>query len=65
MPVLNIRIVELVTKEKKSAINYLHVLTHTNDNPNKLIKMKITTNKKGNVQICEKTNFFKHWNPKE
>ncbi|KAK8896123.1 hypothetical protein M9Y10_014016 [Tritrichomonas musculus] len=54
MPVLNIRIVELMTQEKKSAINYLHFLTHTNDNPNKIIKMKITTNKKGNVQICEK-----------
>lgn len=59
MPVLNIRIVELMTKERRSSINYLYTFVHTSDTQNKMVKLKITTNKKGNVLVCEKQISFK------
>lgn len=59
MPVLNIRIVELMTKERRSSINYLYTFVHTSDTQNKMIKLRITTNKKGNVLVCEKQISFK------
>lgn len=51
---LNIRIVELLTDEKRSSIKYLYFLTHTTENVHKVTKLKITTNKTGNLLICEK-----------
>lgn len=54
MPTLNIRIVELLTQEKHTSINSFHVLLHTSNHPNKITKMKITSNKNGNVLHCEK-----------
>lgn len=55
---LNIRIVELLSKEKRTSINFLYFLTHTTGNEHKEAKMKITTNKSGKILICEKPIAF-------
>lgn len=54
MPTVNIRIIELLTNEKHSAINSFHILIRANDFPNHVFKLKIYENKYNNILSGDK-----------
>lgn len=54
MPTINMRVVELLTKEKHSTINSFYILARTNNSQYQCTKMKIISNKYTNILTGEK-----------